>query len=237
MTEELTVDQESEGGESVYIDVIKGEETREESLQRTILDRGRIAFAAFSLLAVSVCGNVYQMRQVRIIPYINTVSEQGEVVSRLLLRPEEIPQDDPYRQAFIRDQIEKWIVNYRTRSSDKKTTAMGITSVIRASAGPALVKVRAEIKPEDLFEQIKKETVHVILPEYKPPIHLIGDSWQTEWEEVTTSNNSETRRKFSATFQIAQQDDWIAYRNPYGIRIVNFTPQGGATQGEKYARQ
>jgi type IV secretory pathway TrbF-like protein len=208
-----------------YLENMRKDDQHEEDMQRTIRDRGRTAAIGFLLLSIALAGNFYQLQQAKVVPYIHQVDSHGEVVTRLLLRPDEIPSDDPLRQALIRKYIHDWVENARVRSIDRNLTAKGLTSAARASAGPALVKLRTGLVTEDPFARIKKETVEVLMP--KSPIHLAGDTWQAEWQEVVTGQSgAETKKEnWTGSFTLAQQDDWVTNKNPLGLRVVNWTAE------------
>ena len=206
---------------SPYEQMLKGELTREQDLERTIRDRGRGFVMLFLVLLGSVYGNLYQLRLPKNVPYIHNVAENGQVVTRILLRPDEVPVEDPYKQAFIKTHLKEWIINSRLRSVDTVLMVRGINSALRMSAGPARIKLSGEIQREDIASRVKRETVEVLMA--KAPVLLAGNTWQAEWEEIVrTASNIELRREtWSGSFQLAEQPDWVTEWNAYGVRIVD----------------
>ena len=219
--ERMNENPEAEGESSPYLDLLRGADTHEADLQRMIRDRGRMVGMLFFLLVGAVYGNAYQLTLPKNVPYIHNVSEHGEVVTRILRRPEEVPPEDPHKQSFIRNRIKGYIENARVRTVDTSLMVRGINSALRESAGPARIKLSTEVQKEDLAQRIKRETVEVVLS--KPPVPLAGNTWQAEWEEIVRApNNTELRREtWTGSFQLAEQSNWVTEWNAYGVQVVD----------------
>lgn len=215
-TEELEI-------EDAYDDFLKVEDDREALIQQALRKGTRINIFLSVLLVAMVYANIYQLRQVKFVPFVDSVDEHGQVVTRPLVLAKDVPPEDPHRLAFISNYIKNWVIGGRKRSTDRDGTAGGIRAAILGSAGRARVSLQNELRTEDVWKRIdvKRETVKVEMPKW--PAHFPGtNTWQAEWEEVvTTSSGVERRQKYSGTFQIAQQDNWIQPGNSYGIGIVD----------------
>jgi len=211
-----------------FVAAMMGADQHEADMQKQIRDRGLGFFLLWFLLMGSVYGNLYQLRQPKNIPYIHNVTEAGEVVPRILLRPEEVPPDDPRKLAFTKNFLRNWVTNARLRSLDISYTIKGINSALRTAAGPAQISLSADVKKEDVAARVKHETVDVEMS--KLPVWLAGNTWRAEWVEITkNATGSETKREtWSGTFQLAEQVDWINGTDPYGIHVVgkSWAPDG-----------
>ena len=97
---------------------------------------------------------------------------------------------------------------------------MGANSVLRASAGAGLVKLRAELRAEDIFAHIEKEQVYVDMP--LDPVFLAGNSWHAEWIKTTQTRGQKTPEQWQGSFQVAQSDEWVTGYDPYGLRVVDW---------------
>jgi len=216
---------EAEGETSPYDEIIRGADTLEEALRRTIRDRGRMVWMMFVILVLVSSANIYQLTIPKNIPLIHNVDSNGTVVTRILRRPEEIPPDDPGRRAFVKKAIQDWVQGAKTRSIDKVLMSKGINTALRLSAGVAAVNLSNSIQKEDVFKRVEREKVYVNMPKF--PVLLAGDTWQAEWEEEVrgaVSNMEMRRENWSGSFQIAAQDAWVTDLNPYGIKIVDAHP-------------
>lgn len=211
---------------SPYVEFLKGERTHEELLLARIRDRGRMAVSLGVLLIIAISGFVYQLRLPKQVPYINNVDSHGQVVSRLLLRPEEVPANDPNKQAATRTFLKYWIDGARIRSIDREATGKGLTTALRISKGPALTKLRMETNADEIFKLLEKERVEVLMP--KDPIQLPGtNTWIAEWDEIIRGSNNQVlrRQECSGSFTFAQQDDWVNGYNAYGLGIIDWSIQ------------
>jgi type IV secretory pathway TrbF-like protein len=205
-----------------YDDFLKIEDDRE-ALREKAIRRGLYTNIALAvLLAGMVYANIYQLQQIKLVPFIDSVDEHGQVVTRPLVPAKDVPPEDPKRTDFVSNYVRNWVINGRKRSTDKDVTAGGIRAALLDSAGPAHNKLRNEINEEDVWKRIdvKRETVNVLMPKW--PAHIPGtNTWQAEWEEVvTTPSGGEKRQMYSGTFQIAQQDNWVRPGNAYGVKVV-----------------
>ena len=102
MTDE-TINQdnpEADGESSPYIAQMLGHDQHEADLQRMIRDRGRMVIMLFLVLAGSVYSNAYQLTLPKNVPYINNVTESGQVVTRILLRPSRGTTRDPQQPSL-----------------------------------------------------------------------------------------------------------------------------------------
>src|SRR5678816_4059273 len=165
---------EAMGETSPYDDQIRGADTLEEALRRTIRDRGRMVWMMFVILVLVSTANIYQLTIPKNVPFIHNVDSNGTVVTRILRRPEEIPADDPGRRAFIRQAIQDWVQGARIRSLDKKLMADGINTALRLSAGVAAVNLSNSIKKEDVFKRVEREKVYVNMS--RLPVLLAGNT-------------------------------------------------------------
>ena len=221
--EELETDPPTEGASEAYDDFLKIEDDRE-ALREKAIRRGTYANIALTVLLTGmVYANIYQLQQTKLVPFIDSVDEHGQVVTRPLVLAKDVPPEDPRRIDFISNYVRNWVIGGRKRSTDKDGTAGGIRTALLDSAGPAHLKLRNEIHEEDVWKRIdvKRETVNVLMPKW--PAHIPGtNTWQAEWEEVvTTPSGGNKRQMYSGTFQVAQQDNWIRPGNAYGVKIVN----------------
>lgn len=211
-----------------YDEFLKAEDNNNEKQERVIRSQRRTNILLFLLLGAMIYANIYQLRQVKLVPFVNNVDDHGQVVVRKLLLASDVPDDDPHKRAFISNYIRNWVIAGRVRSSDKTVTAGGINAALAGAAGPARVKLQTALHEEDVWNRIevKRQSVEVIMPKW--PAYMGGDTWQAEWEEVVTGGGGIeiSRQMYAGTFQIAQQDNWVDGRgNSYGIKIVKFSPQ------------
>lgn len=205
---------------SPYIEQLKELDEPIAAMQKSNTDRGKAIVCLFLLCCILGYGNIYQLRQPLPAPLIYSVDSQGQVVTRMLRKAHEIPDDDPGRQAAIRRLIRDWVENYQTRARDKEVTAMSANSVLRASAGPALVKLRTEMRPEDIFAHLEKQQVYADMT--LDPVYLAGNSWQAQWVRTVRVRGQEKREEWTGTFQVQQNDEWVTGYDPYGIRVVDW---------------
>ena len=203
-----------------YIEQLKDHDDHETAMQKSNTDRGRAALCLFLLCCILGYANIYQLRRPLPAPLIYSVDTQGQVVTRMLRKAHEIPDDDPGKQAGIRRLIRDWVENYQTRPRDKEVTAMSANSVLRASAGPALVQLRSELRAEDIFAHIEKEQVYADM--ILEPVYLAGNSWQAQWVRTVRVRGQEKREEWTGTFQIEQNNEWVTGYDPYGLRVVDW---------------
>ena len=210
-----------------YDEFLQVEDDREALMQQAIRTGRRTNVMLWVIILALAYANIYQLTQTKIVPFVNSVDEHGQVVARKLLLARDIPPDDEHRQAFISDFIKKWVVGSRLRSVDKKVTAGGINAALAGSAGPALANLQTELHVEDVWKRItvKRESVEVLMPKW--PVYLGGESWQAEWEEVVTGATGIeiSRQNYAGRFRVAQQDQWVTIGNPYGIHVVEASRQ------------
>lgn len=206
-----------------YDDFLKIEDDREALMQQAIRKGTRINIFLSVLLVAMIYANIYQLRQVKLIPFVDSVDEHGQVVTRPLVLAKDVKPEDPKRIDFISNYIRNWVIGGRKRSTDKDVTAGGIRQALLDSEGPAFTNLRNEINTEDVWNRIdiKRETVKILMPKW--PAHVPGtNTWQAEWEEIViTGSGVERRQMYSGTFQIAAQDNWVRRGNSYGIKIVD----------------
>jgi len=205
-----------------YLAQLQGHDTHEHALRRTIRDRGIIALGLFVLLAGSVYGNVYQMRQVKEVHHLTAVDDHGRPVSTLLRKTSEIAADDPLKQLMMRQYVAEWVQDARTRTMDQQFLAIGLNTALQQTAGEAGGKLQTAIDHEQPFARIKNERVEV-----KPkgqPIPLTSTMWQAEWHEVVTSFTGTLIRTelFTGRFQLAEKPEWATPENPFGFRVVDW---------------
>ena len=181
MAEEQTQDNpEAVGENSPYEAMLRGQETREQDLERTIRDRGRGFVMLFLVLLGSVYGNLYQLRLPKNVP-IFTTWRARKVVTRMLLRPDEVPPEDPYQQASSRRISRNGSSNSRLRSEDTVLMVRGINSALRMSAGPARIKLSGEMQREDIGAGSNARQSRFSC---RSSGLIPGNTWQAEWEEV-----------------------------------------------------
>lgn len=233
MGDEVTHDREDDHAQNVmnsdvdeggnpYLAQMHGHDTHEAEVQRTIRDRGFVAIGLFILLAASVYGNVYQMRQVKEVHHLTTVDEHGRPVSTLVRRVENIGAEDPLKQLMTERYVADWVTEFRTRTMDKQFLAIGLNTAQRHTAGDAGGKFETAITREDPFTRIKNERVEVKLK--GQPIPLTSTVWQAEWHEQVTNvaGNPLRTELFTGRFQLAEKPEWATAMNPFGFKVVDW---------------
>lgn len=180
----------------------------------------KAAFIALIITLISIIANVYQINQVKIIPYIIEVDKLGR--SAVIARADTM-NETPER--LIQSVIGTCITDWRTVTADIELQKNMITrlSFFFVGAGSGFLKEWfAQNNPYKIAETGKLR--HVELKSL--PLPIGGNSYRVEWVEITRNHagNLLLSERYEATVSIQiepPKNEAILIHNPGGIYITN----------------
>lgn len=180
----------------------------------------KTAFIALTITLISIIANVYQINQIKIIPYIIEVDKLGR--SAVVARADTI-NTTPER--LIQSVIGTCITDWRTVTADIELQKNMITrlSFFFVGAGSGFLKEWfVNNNPYKTAETGKLR--HVELKSL--PLPIGGNSYRVEWVEITRNHagNLLLSERYEATVTIQiepPKNEAILIHNPGGIYITN----------------
>ncbi|MDR0496652.1 MAG: type IV secretion system protein [Treponema sp.] len=178
------------------------------------------AFLCLAALLISIFGNVFQLQQQKIVPYIIEVDSTGN--SRAVARVE-IGQTP---ERVIQAEIVNFIRDWRTVTADVELQRKMIERLSYFSAGSAKGFLREWYAQNNPHELSQKRLISV---EPKGlPLAVSASSYRVEWTEITRSHaGMETdRQTYEATLGIQinpPSSDAVIMRNPSGVYIISLS--------------
>jgi type IV secretion system protein TrbF len=215
-------DAEKKGGGNPYLNA------REEWLERygSYISRAAqwriVACVCLSIAAVSICGNVLQIKQKKIVPYIIEVDKLGK--ASVAGRADEL--NDPPRH-LIQSEIVSVINDWRTVTADvelQKKMINRLTYFTIGGARGALKQWYIDNNPYTIAKAGK--LVHVDIKGL--PLPVSNESYRVEWQETVSSQTGivleQQNYEAICSIQIIPPDsDAILMYNPGGVYITSLS--------------
>jgi len=180
------------------------------------------AFIALMIAAVSITGNLIQITQKKVVPYVVETDHQGNIQAvQKAAEPSQIPE------RVIQATIADVIVNWRTVTVDTELQKrmIGWLSAHTAGAATGMLKQWFELNSP---YQIAKSGKLVQVEIKGLPLPVSKDSYRVEWTEITRSHQGIEldRQNFEAIATveiIPPEKEEIIMKNPGGIYIVGLS--------------
>jgi type IV secretion system protein VirB5 len=218
---ERTIGAHSGGPQNPYLD------GRREWLERygSYISRAKhwrmMAFGLAVITTISITGNVYQIHQQKIIPWIIQVDALGKTATPTPAATTKLPP------AMIQSAIAQCIVNWRTVTADmdlQKKMTSSLAHFVAGTARGLLDEWYTANQPYKIASSGKLVQIEV----KRLPLPVSKDSWRLEWTETTRNHSGALleQQNYEATVTIKidppTSDDAIL-RNPGGIFIIDLS--------------
>lgn len=181
-----------------------------------------VAFLCLIITALSITGNVIQIKQTKVVPYIIEVDKLGKpsAVARA-----DKASEPPLR--LIQAELASAITDWRTVTADtelQKKMIERLSYFISGSAKGVLKQWYIENNPYEIVKSGK--LVHVEIKDLPAPVS--SDSYRVEWTETIRNFTGQQldRQVFAATVSIQvapPSTDATLLRNPGGVYIIAIT--------------
>ena len=177
------------------------------------------AFLCVVVTVISICGNVVQASQYKIVPYVVEVDRLGraQAVSRA-----DNAASAPQR--LIQAEIATFIGNWRTVTPDRNLQSKMIERLSHFMAGAAKGEIRSWFATNNPYERANKGQIVQI--EIKGlPLAVSSESWRVEWKEIIRNHTGalldQTSYEATVTIKIEPPtDETKIIANPGGIYIT-----------------
>lgn len=174
---------------------------------------------AFGLLAISLCGNVAQGLQNKVVPYIVQVDSLGNAAAA---RRADAPSTTPDR--VVQAEIANVITNWRTVTADLVLQQQMLTRLNAFVSGSAKGVVKEWLATNNPYERAKDALVSVSIKGV--PLPVSPNSWRVEWIETTRNHAGLTQgaTAFEATVTttiIPPKTDAQVVANPGGVVVTD----------------
>ena len=177
----------------------------------------RIAFGAVALAFISVLILAVEVKNVKVVPFLVTSEDKGNVVNVFRILPREIPAPQ------ITYAVGHYIENMRTIPIDAEIYRRNLLKCVGMSEGNARENLRQYVEGNDLFALVGKINRYV---EIKSVLPISPDTYVVGWVETETSHveKEPIKREYSAKMTVrvrmpTTEKDVI--ENPLGIYVVD----------------
>jgi len=180
------------------------------------------AFIALVIAAFSITGNVIQITQRKVEPYVVEIDRQGNVQAvQKAAEPSQLPER--VIQATVADVITNW--RTVTVDTELQKRMIGWLSAHTAGAATGMLKQWFELNSP---YQIAKSGKLVQVEIKGLPLPVSKDSYRVEWTEITRSHQGIEldRQNFEAIATveiIPPEKEEIIMKNPGGIYVVGLS--------------
>ena len=177
--------------------------------------------AVFCLMAaiISICGNVVQASQYKVVPYVVEVDRLGR--AQAVARADNAAVSP---QRLIQAEIAAFVTNWRSVTPDRNLQSRMIERLSHFMAGAARGEIREWFALNNPYERAAKGQLVQVEPKGLP-LAVSSDSWRIEWLETLRSHNGalleQTRYEATVTVQIQPPtEEAQILANPGGIYIT-----------------
>ncbi len=180
------------------------------------------AFLCLCITAISITGNVLQIRQTKIVPYIIQVDKLGAAAM-----PIRADQVNTTPQRLIQSEIASVISDWRTVTADVELQKKMIARLSYFTAGGARGALKQWYEGNNPYTIAKSgKLIHVDLKGL--PLPVSTESYRVEWRETVSSQTGVIleQQNFEAicTVQIKPpESDAVLMYNPGGIYITSLS--------------
>lgn len=181
-----------------------------------------VAILALVIAVFSITGNVMQIQQRKIIPYVVEVDQTGRISAT---RRADIASQIPQR--VIQSEIADVISNWRTVTADTELQKKMIQRLSVFMAGSAKGVLREWFEKNNPYEVAKSgKLVHVELKGL--PLPVTPTTYRVEWTEIVRSHQGIELDKndYEAIVTVAintPTEEALILRNPGGIYITELS--------------
>jgi type IV secretion system protein VirB5 len=175
---------------------------------------------AFGLLGISLCGNVAQGLQNKVVPYIVQVDSLGNAAA--VRRADAASTAIPDR--VIQAEIANVITNWRTVTADLALQQQMLSKLNAFVSGSAKGVVKEWLTANNPYDRAKSSLVSVNIKGV--PLPVSPNSWRVEWVETTRNHAGLTQETiaFEATLTITiipPTTDAQVVANPGGVVVTD----------------
>lgn len=176
---------------------------------------------AFALLAaiLSLGGNLYQLQQIKVTPYVVEVDKLGNATA---VKPLEAGGIIPKR--LIQSDIVNMITNWRTVTADMDLQKRLVNKLAAYVGGSAHGTIQEWYGANNPFERAKSTLVSVDVPSL--PLPVSSDSWRVSWLETIRNHQGNTMEVTAweatvAVITVPPKDEAQIMANPSGVIITS----------------
>lgn len=174
---------------------------------------------AFTLLGISLCGNVAQGLQNKIIPYIVQVDKLGNAAA---VRRADASSITPDR--LVQAEIANVVVNWRTVTADLALQQQMLSRLNAFVTGSAKGVVKEWLAANNPYDRAKDALVSVSIKSV--PLPVSPNSWRVEWIETVRNHAGLTQEAtaYEATLTvtiITPKTDAQVVANPGGVVVTD----------------
>jgi type IV secretion system protein TrbF len=180
----------------------------------------KVAMGALAVAILACVGNIIQLSQSKIIPYVIEVDKLGKIRGAGPATPTTV-----IPQAVMQGALAEFVTNWRTVTADIGLQKKLLTQASYQVAGSARGTLREFFAENNPYERGQKSLVEVRIQGVPMPISEGGHSWQVEWREIrrTRAGVKEHEAVYQASLQIqikAPDTDAEILNNPSGVYIT-----------------
>lgn len=180
-----------------------------------------VSLATFVVAGLSLAGNLYQMRQVKVVPYVIQTDVTGQVVTVGPLARD----DDPHPEdRVIRAHLAAFIRNSRTVTTDRVLLKRSLQWAYASARGKAVQYLNDFYRSQDPLLRAATESVAVTVLSV---ITLTDTSWQVRWkEEIRNPQGLKLREeiyeaRLTTTIKPTEVTVETIWLNPSGIFVTD----------------
>ncbi|SDK77568.1 type IV secretion system protein VirB5 [Maridesulfovibrio ferrireducens] len=189
-----------------------------------IKSRNQWRTAALGLIAISILcltGNIIQITQNKVIPYVVEVDKLGHSVA--VKRADSTVN---VSDRIIQAEIANLIVNWRTVTADIGLQKKMVTKMSSFVTGAARGATRSWYEANNPYERGQKTLVEVDIKGI--PLPVSSESWRIEWLETIRNHSgvAMSSTKYEATLKVrisSPTTDSQIIRNPAGVYITELS--------------
>jgi type IV secretion system protein VirB5 len=203
-----------------YIENQQEHDDREQWLTSSRRHWQYLTVALLVVCALSVSGNLYQLRDIKVIPYVVQTDLTGQVVTVGPMARD----DDPHPEdKIIRAHLAAFVRNARTITTDRILMKRMIQQAYAVARGEAVNYLNTTYQAQEPFARAASETVQVSILSVLPQS---PDSWHVRWQEDVRNPQGMVLRKeqyegiFTTTIRPDEVDMKSVWLNPKGIFIT-----------------
>jgi type IV secretion system protein VirB5 len=181
-----------------------------------------IAFFALIITIMSVYGNIYQIKQTKVVPYIVEVNKLGEAAA--------VKRADlalPIPRTLIQSELAEIIVNWRTVTADLDLQRRMVDRLSHFVTGAAQGFITEWFEENNPYTTAKENKL--IQVEIKGlPLPVSNESWRVEWTETIRNHvgNFLQSTTYEATMRVSiippTTDSQIIF-NPGGVWVTELS--------------
>ncbi len=191
----------------------------------------KMALVCLAVAVLSCLGNLIQLRQSKVVPYVVEVDKLGQMRG--------VHQASPYKDipdSVIQGALTSFVANWRTVTADIGLQKEFLQKASYQVAGSASGTLREWFSENNPYERGKQNLVEVRIQGV--PLVISGNSWQVEWCEVIRTRNGikESQTDYSASLQIqfkTPETEAEILNNPAGVYVTSISWTRKFKQGKE----